>query len=261
MLKKRLVGVVTIKDGWAVQSMGYKRYLPLGKPECLIENLDRWGADEILVQVIDRSVNGQSPDFNLLERVARLGLETPLIYGGGIRTVEDGVRVIQTGADRLVVDAALRDDLAAVRGLSERLGAQAIIAGLPLSWRGNTLEWFDYRRGTNSAIPPQILALADAGIVSEILVIDWRHEGYQGGFEQRLIKDFPLFNVPLIAFGGISESSQMAELLQIERVAAVAVGNFLSYHEHAIQKLKEDLVAMPLRSSIYESKYLSIANA
>lgn len=52
----------------------------------------------------------------------------------------------------------------------------------------------------------------------------------------------------------------MAELLEIERVSAVAVGNFLSYREHAIQKLKEDLVGMPLRSSIYDSKYSSIAN-
>jgi cyclase len=260
MLKKRLVGVVTIKDGWAVQSMGYNRYLPLGKPECLIENLDRWGADEILVQVIDRSVNGQSPDFDLIERLARLGLETPLIYGGGIRSVEDGVRVIKTGADRLVVDAAICDDLTAICGLSERLGAQAIIAGLPLSWSGNVLEWFDYRRGTQGAIPLGILKLADAGIVSEILIIDWRHEGYRSGFEQRLIKYFPLLNVPLIVFGGVSESSQMAELLKIERVSAVAVGNFLSYREHAIQKLREDLVAMPIRPSIYESKNSSIGN-
>lgn len=191
MLKKRLVGVVTIKDGRAVQSIGYERYLPLGKPECLIENLDRWGADEILVQVIDRSINGQSPDFNLLERVALQGLKTPLIYGGGIRSVEDGVRVIQTGADRLAVDAVLRDDLAAVRGLSERLGAQAIIACLPLSWRENTLEWLDYRRGTNSPIHPEMLALAEAGIISEALIIDWRHEGCQGGFDSRVIREFP----------------------------------------------------------------------
>ena len=83
MLKKRLIGVVTIKNGWAVQSFGYQRYLPLGKPECLVENLDRWGADEILVHVIDRSVSGEGPDYELLEKFARLGLGTPLIYGGG----------------------------------------------------------------------------------------------------------------------------------------------------------------------------------
>lgn len=260
MLKKRLVGVVTVKDGWAVQSMGYTRYLPLGKPECLIENLDRWGADEILVQVIDRSINGQSPDFNLLERVARLGLETPLIYGGGIHTVEDGVRAIQTGADRLVVDAVLHEDIAAVEGLSERLGAQAIIAGLPLSWSGDRVEWLDYRSGDSSAISAEILKLAEAGTVSELLLIDWRHEGYQGGFEQRLVRNFPISDVSLIAFGGISNSSQITEVLQMQSVVAVAVGNFLSYREHAIQKLKEDLVAMPIRSSVYESKYSSLAN-
>jgi len=260
MLKKRLVGVVTIKEGWAVQSIGYKRYLPLGKPECLVENLDRWGADEILIQVIDRSVNGQHPDFDLLERVARLGLETPLIYGGGIRTVEDGVRAIQAGADRLLVDSVLHDDLPTVRGLSERLGAQAIIAALPLSWSGDRIEWLDYRYGCSSAISAEILTLAEAGIISEILLIDWRHEGHQGSFEQTLVRNFPLSNIPLIVFGGISDSSQIAELLQMKDVAAVAVGNFLSYREHAIQKFKESLAIMPLRSPVYESNYSSLAN-
>jgi len=72
MLKKRLIGVITIKNGWAVQSFGYRRYLPLGKPECLVGNLDRWGADEILVQVIDRSEANRGPDFELLERLGAL---------------------------------------------------------------------------------------------------------------------------------------------------------------------------------------------
>ena len=53
MLKKRIIGVVNVKDNIAVQSFGFNRYLPLGKPECLIENLDRWGADEIILNIID----------------------------------------------------------------------------------------------------------------------------------------------------------------------------------------------------------------
>ncbi len=55
MLKKRLIGVVTVREGWAVQSFCYNRYLPLGRPEAIVENLDRWGADEILIHCIDRS--------------------------------------------------------------------------------------------------------------------------------------------------------------------------------------------------------------
>ena len=42
MLRKRLLGAVVVRQGWAVQSFGYQRWLPLGKVECLVENLDRW---------------------------------------------------------------------------------------------------------------------------------------------------------------------------------------------------------------------------
>lgn len=255
MLKKRLIGVVTVKDGWAVQSFGYRRYLPLGKPECLVENLDRWGADEILVQVVDRSINDLGPDFGLLERLGGLGLETPLIYAGGIRSVSDGVKLIHLGADRLVVDALLHDDLPSVRGLSERLGAQALIASMPLSWQGDCVEWLDYRNKTLAPITDEMLELIHSCVISEVLVTDWMHEGQPNSFEKKLAEKFPLQGVPIIAFGGISEYMQMSELLQMPGIAAVAVGNFLAYREHAIQKYKENLQGMPLRAPIYEFKH------
>ena len=94
MLKKRLIGVITFLDGWAVQSFGYKKYLPLGKPEVIARNLDNWGADEILIQSIDRSINNYGPDFELLNSLRDLALSTPLSYGGGIYTLDHAVEVI-----------------------------------------------------------------------------------------------------------------------------------------------------------------------
>ena len=260
MLRKRLIGVVTVKSGWAVQSFGYRRYLPLGKPECLVQHLDRWGADEILVQVIDRSIAAIGPDFELLERLGALGLETPLIYAGGIRSVSDGVKLIQLGADRIVVDALLHEDFSSVSGLSEQLGAQALIASLPLSWQESGLEWLDYRFDTSTSISDEVLGLMQSGVISEILITDWQHEGSPGGFDQKLVEEFPLTDVPIIAFGGLSEEKQMRALFQKSSVAAVAVGNFLSYREHAIQSLKEALTGMPLRLASYESTFSVIAD-
>jgi cyclase len=260
MLKKRLVGVVTVKDGWAVQSFGYHNYLPLGRPECRVENLDRWGADEIFVQVIDRSANASEPDFQLLEKLGKLGLETPLIYAGGVRSVADGVKLIQLGADRIVVDALLHDNLAVVRDLSERLGAQALIASLPLSWKDQEIKWFDYRYKTSTQISNEVLGLIQSGIISEVLISDWEHEGMPGGFEEKLVEKFPLKDVSIIAFGGISKPEQMRFLLECSGVAAVAIGNFLSYHEHAIQKYKEALIGLPVRLASYNSKFSLIAN-
>ena len=89
MKKKRIIGVVTVKDGWAVQSFGYKRFLPLGKPEILAKNLDDWGADEILINDIDRTKKFKEPNFKLLEKISDLKLSTPIIYSGGIKNVDD----------------------------------------------------------------------------------------------------------------------------------------------------------------------------
>jgi imidazole glycerol-phosphate synthase subunit HisF len=255
MLKKRLMGVVTVKNGWAVQSFGYRRYLPLGKPECLIENLDRWGADEILVQVIDRSRRNSEPDFRLLESIGKLCLATPLIYAGGIRDVADGVKVIQYGADRLVVDALLHDDLQAVQHLSERLGAQAIIACLPLTWQEGKVEWFDYRTQTRTAIADEVLSIIRSGVVSEILISDCCHEGQANGFEPNLVTNFPLQDVPIIAFGGLSNPTQMRNLLLQPNIVAIAVGNFLSYKEHAIQKYKQAIASVQLRNPVCDSMH------
>jgi cyclase len=260
MLKKRLIGVVTVKNGWAVQSFGYRRYLPLGKPECLVENLDRWGADEIFVQVIDRSIANSGPDFDLLQQLGELGLETPLIYAGGIRSVSDGVKLIQLGADRIVVDALLHDNLSTIQELSEKLGAQALVASLPLTWQAKGLEWFDYRSQISAAISDEVLELVKSGVISEVLITDWLHEGLPAAFDKKLIDAFPLKDVPIIAFGGLSKVEQLRTLLQTSGVAAVAVGNFLSYREHAIQEYKDALTSMQIRPARYKSSFSLIAD-
>lgn len=251
MLKKRLIGTVIVKDGWAVQSFGYGKYLPLGKPECLVENLDRWGADEILVQVIDQSVAGAGPSYKLLEKLAHLGLGTPLIYGGGIRTVEDGIQVIQSGADRITLDALLHDDLSVVKEIAERLGAQAIVASIPMAVGHQGAEWFDYRSRAVSSVTGALTELIEQGFVSEVLLTDWQHEGKPLGFDRTLIDLFPYKKVPLIAFGGISNPEQMKDLLDYQNVAAIAIGNFLSYREHCIQQFKELLASNALRPPTY----------
>ena len=252
MLRKRLVGVITVKNGWAVQSFGYRRHLPLGKPEILAENLDRWGADEIILQSIDRSANKLGPDFALLDRVAKKGLGTPIIYSGGIRTVEEGIQVIKSGADRLCVDTLLRDAPEVVRELSGQLGAQALIAALPLSMESGQLRWFDYHRRINDALDAKVMALLHEKVVSEALIIDWKNEGQNSGFDFELLTSFPVRNVPLIAFGGLSKASVLRRVLDDRQVAAAAIGNSLNYREHAVSAFKHQLGGLPLRAPSFD---------
>jgi imidazole glycerol-phosphate synthase subunit HisF len=253
MLKKRLVGVITVKDGWAVQSFGYRRYLPLGHPQILAENLDRWGIDEILVLCIDRSRRALGPDLKLLRQLGSLGLSTPLSFGGGIRTAAEAVTVIQSGAERVCLDSVLRTNPTVVGEISALIGAQAVIGVLPLAFVDGTLQWFDYLSGHCAPLSVADLALFASRTASEALVIDCRNEGRAGGFDERLVGQFPLAQVPLIAFGGVSEPAQLDALLGHDQVVAVGIGNFLAYREHAVQKLKQRSTARSMRSPIFSS--------
>ena len=249
MIRKRLIGVVTVKNGWGVQSFGYQRWLPLGRPEVLVENLDRWGADEILLQCVDRSGPDLGPDFALLDRVARKGLSTPLIYGGGVRSVEQAVAAIKSGADRVCVDAVLHDSPQVLAEMAAPLGAQALIAALPLAIASQGLSWLDHRTGKEGSLTRDLLQTLRSGAVSEALVIDWRHEGQPRGFDPRLLGEFPVEGMPLVAFGGLSEAQQIREVLESDRVAAIAIGNFLNYRELAVHQYKTLLPGLPLRPS------------
>jgi cyclase len=245
--------MVTVRQGWAVQSFGYRRHLPLGKPEVLVENLDRWGADEIVVQCVDRALGDAGPDLKLLERISRLGLSTPLIYSGGIRTVEQGVAAVKAGADRICIDSILHDDVSIASGLSAQLGAQAVIAAIPLSLDDGKLGWLDHRDRSIKPLSPDLLETLRSGAASEVLLIDWRHEGHPGGFEEALIDAFPASEVPIIAFGGLSDADTLRSTLLRPAVVAVALGNFLSYREHAVQEYKKELAGLPLRPPHYQS--------
>ena len=255
MLKKRLIGVVTVRNGWAVQSFGYRRYLPLGRPECLVENLDRWGVDEILVQSIDRSAAGLGPDFPLLDRLARLGLSTPLIYGGGIASVKHGVEVVQRGADRVSVDALLQDDIAEVGRLSAKLGSQAIIASLPVECKAGALQVLDYIGRSSRPISSGFAKLVSHGHVSEVMLTDWRNEGGSDAFDDAIEDAFDCPGGDLILFGGITGVARMCSLLERERVAAIAIGNSLSYREHAVQQIRKGLRSDNLRPSTFAEKF------
>jgi cyclase len=240
MIKKRLIGVVTVKSGHAVQSFSYKHYLPLGKVNCLIENLDRWGVDEIFIQCIDRSLAEQGPDFALLNQISAMGISTPLTYAGGIRNSNDAIRVIKSGADRVCVDSLISKDINAVWEIGFKIGAQALLLAIPAKEINHKLAWYDYRERNYREIEEIELQLNRRNF-SEILLIDHSNEGLLNSFNSDLVKLFPFKDIDLIAFGGISEPTQITDLSKYENCVAVAIGNSLNYRELAIEGIRRKL--------------------
>lgn len=244
---KRLIGCIIVKDNLAVQSFSFKNYLPIGKPEYLAENLDRWGVDEILVLDISRTKNSYGPNLKVIENIVNLSLKTPLIYGGGIRDLGDVKSIIKNGVERVVIDTLLHSSLYEVKKISDYFGKQSLIGSFPIIKIKNKLSLFDYR--TNILKDLNIKLYEE--IISEALIIDVVNEGNSNSFDTSILNHFQNQKTPLIYFGGLNNINKIKFILSNKNTNGVGLGNFLNYKENAVQKFKDKLKSL-LRPPYYD---------
>jgi cyclase len=252
---KRLIGIITVKDGWAVQSIGYKKYLPLGRPEILAENLDRWHLEEILIVDISRSAF-KTPNIDLVNSVASMSLSTPISYAGGINTAKHAIDVIKAGADRIGIENIFRDNYTEVQEITNSLGRQAIIRIQPLQVNGKKLQTYNYSDKSTKELDDIGYFLESSNLYSELMIVDYKNEGIKNGFNLELLNYFQKSNIQLICFGGISNSKQIRYLSKIQNISAIAIGNFLNFSELANREIGIKRNIKKLRHVSYGSKTL-----
>lgn len=247
MATKRVIGVITVMEDKAVQSFGYSRYLPLGCPKVLAENLDRWGADEILILDINASKKDKGPNIKLLSNLKDIYLSTPLIYGGGIRNKEDAKCVIQNGADRIVVETIAHKDIAEIKNIAFEIGRQAIIRSICIVEKDGKYYQYNYLSKTLKKLDLNILNdYGDSDVYSEIMVVDIKNEGENGRFNSDLVNIIG-DNLKIIAYGGVGTRTTANALIAKPNICAIAIGNQLNYAEESIFKLKNMISNEPIR--------------
>lgn len=244
MLKKRLMGVVVVRSGIAVQSFDFGRYLPIGRPEILVEALDSWGVDEISVIDISATRRG-GPNVDLVRLLSR-SCQVPLTYGGGIRTAADMATIVQAGADKVMVNQAFRRDTEIVPEGAQVLGSQCIVVSLDVTRREDgSLAVYDYLAGKATDEDPARLAVRiEAAGAGELFLTFVDRDGSKRGYDLDAARVIcAAVKIPVTLCGGVGHPSHFAAGLEVDRVSAVAAANFLSFTEHSVTTTKAVLRA------------------
>ena len=90
------------------------------------------------------------------------------------------------------------------------------------------------------------------------LLLSIKAEGRQKGMDITLLSALTDLGLPMLAFGGLSNSNHVRQALKHEGVAAAVIGNSLNYQEQSIQTLKLQLTDRPLRP--HPSKEIILLN-
>ncbi len=244
MPKKRIIASLIVKGGIVVQSIRFKTYLPVGKPEIAARFLDQWGIDEIALLDIDASSAGRTIDPELVRRVSRC-CYIPITAGGGVRTVDDMRALLRAGADKIAVNRVASEDLGLIREASRVFGAQCIIGSIDAR-RGADGAYRTFtdsgRRDVGRHPADYAAALEDAG-VGEILLNSIDRDGTREGYDLDLIRQVSArVGVPVIACGGAGRPQDLRQVLAFDEVSAAAAANFFHFTEHSVAIVKSQLV-------------------
>lgn len=239
MLKKRIVAVIVVKDGIAVQSYRFSRYLPLGRPAIIAEFLDDWGADEIILLDISAQKAGREPDYAMVAEVARRS-RVPLTVGGGITHLEQISKLMHCGADKVSFNFAALHDRNFLAVAAEQFGAQCVVASIDAIKTDDEYRVRDAVTQTALALSPAVFAaqLQAAG-AGEILINSVDRDGTKMGFDRTLVASVcDRVSIPVICCGGAGQPEHFREVLEQTACSAAAAANFFHFFEHSVTVTK-----------------------
>ena len=235
-LKLRVIGVVLIKDNIAVQSIGFNKFLPLGDPSFVVENLNRYGVDEIVILDINPSKGKKRSSYSKLKQAASYA-QIPISIGGGINSIKRVKQLIQECADKVIFNTALITNKPLIKNSIDQLGSQAVIASLDVQYDKKLKDYFCYINGghtnTNICLKEMIKSVEAMG-VGEIFINSIDKDGAKSGYDPRLLKNMVSEkNTPLIACGGVGSHKHLSVPKSL-KLSGLAVGNYFNFSEHSV---------------------------
>ena len=126
LLKKRIIPCLDVAEGRVVKGVHFVELRDAGDPVELAKRYSDEGADEIVFLDITATHEGRDTMTGVVERTAR-SVFVPLTVGGGIRSFEDGKRLLHAGADKIGVNSAAVRRPELITELSNPFGAQAVV--------------------------------------------------------------------------------------------------------------------------------------
>jgi cyclase len=189
-----------------------------GEPDEVLDTLDVPAGSRLHVVDLEGSRSGTPVATEIVRRLARRGLRVQV--GGGIRSVADARRWLESGAERVVAGTVTADAPEVLRDIVAFAGAERVIAAVDL--RDGAVRVAGWEREARRTLAE---VLATTGPL-ELLVTDIARDGVLAGPSFELYRSLPR-DLRIIASGGVSSVSDVVSLARLGNVTGCVIGRAL----------------------------------
>jgi cyclase len=215
----RLIPCLDVAHGRVVKGVNFVGLRDVGDPVELARFYSDGGADELVFLDITATPEDSATMTSVVAEVADV-LEIPFTVGGGVRSVDDAIRIIESGADRVSLNSAALADPSLISAIARRYGSQAVVVAIDAG--DGVVHTHGGRVETTTKTIPWAVEAASRG-AGEILLTSISHDGRREGFDLALtaaVRD--AVGVPVIASGGAGSAAHVAAALRVTDAALIA---------------------------------------
>jgi len=248
-MRKRLIPCIFLKDGMIIRSENFKIHQIIGNPINQVKRFSDWAVDEIIYIDLSKStvydsrrddhqVQISSNKFDLLNEISK-NIFVPFSFGGGIRTVEEMYKVLQQGADKVILNTGLYLDVNLLKNAVKIFGSQALVACVDYK---DDYVYFKHGSLKSEYSVEEWCSILERDGIGEILLNNIARDGKGCGYDIDTIKKIVDFtSVPIIALGGVGDYFDFSECFEEANPSAVAAGNIFHFKEHSYYHAKKSL--------------------
>jgi cyclase len=242
MLTKRIIPCLDVKDGRTVKGTKFVDLRDAGDPVQLAARYSDEGADELVFLDISASREGRKTFLSVVERVAK-AIQIPFTVGGGISTVDDVLRALDAGADKVSLNTAIIQRRDFLREASTAVGSQSIVAAIDA--KRTSSGWGVWVKGGSEETSLDAIEWAREAVrlgAGELLVTSMDSDGTKEGYDLDLLRTISECTaVPLIASGGAGTVEHIRDAITVGKADAVLAASIFHYQQISISEIKKFL--------------------
>ena len=245
-LARRIIPCLDVRNGEVVKGVQFRNHRVMGGILDLAVRYSGEGADELVFYDITASPEGRSVDVNWVSSVAEV-IDIPFCVAGGIRSVEDARRVLQSGADKISINTPAVQDPDLIDRLVAAFGSQCIVIGIDSI--SNDGEWTtrqmtgnpDQMQTTGRRTLDWITEVITRG-AGEIVLNCMGSDGTREGYDlEQLAAARQLATVPLVASGGAGNTRDFINVFTQADVDGALAATVFHNGSLPIPELKKSL--------------------
>ena len=231
MLRPRIIPSLLIQDNGLVKTVNFKNPKYVGDPINAVRIFNEKEVDELAIFDIDATVNGNEPNYSLIERLASQSM-MPLCYGGGVKTVEQAQRIFSLGIEKIALSSSVLQNPKLITEISERVGSQSVIVVLDVKKKllGGYEVYTHNGKKATGINPIKFAEEAQQLGAGEIVINSIDRDGVMKGYDLDLIaKVREKITLPMTVLGGAGSLEDIEKVIATHGVIGVAAGSLFVF--------------------------------